>query len=407
MNISGMARLLVGLLPCAGVALASSDDHEHELQTVMQGPNGGRLLESDGLVLELAIVESGLPPEFRAWTRLNGEPLPPDDVTLTVQVRRLAGDVEQFEFLPELGYLRGIGRLEEPHSFDVTVTAQARGRSAAWEFDSYEGRTVIPERVAREAGVETEIAGPRLIRESVMLTGTVQANPARLANVRPRFAGVVTQIDVDVDQRVRRGQQLAMLETNESLRRVPVTAPISGLVVNRNVQIGQVTGDQPLFTIADLGEVWVILDVFGSKLKRVRAGMPAEIQTLGGERIEGVVDHVSALMSHGSQSAHARLIVPNEDGSLRAGQFVQGRVITSQLEVPLAVRRDALQTFRDADAVFLRLGDTYEARPLELGRHDEVYVEVLGGLRPGDEYVISNSYLVKADIEKSGASHDH
>ncbi len=49
----------------------------------------------------------------------------------------------------------------------------------------------------------------------------------------------------------------------------------------------------------------------------------------------------------------------------------------------------------------------YEVRMLDLGRADEEWVEVLGGLKVGTEYVTENSYLIKADIEKSGASHDH
>ena len=71
--------------------------------------------------------------------------------------------------------------------------------------------------------------------------------------------------------------------------------------------------------------------------------------------------------------------------------------------VPLA----ALQRFRDWDVVFVRFGDDYEIRPLELGRRDGVNVEVLGGLKAGDPVVVEQSYIVKADIEKSGASHDH
>jgi len=66
-----------------------------------------------------------------------------------------------------------------------------------------------------------------------------------------------------------------------------------------------------------------------------------------------------------------------------------------------------LQGFRDFDVVYAKVGDTYEVRMLELGRNDDNYVEVLGGLSAGEVYVTDNSYLVKADIEKSGASHDH
>ena len=67
----------------------------------------------------------------------------------------------------------------------------------------------------------------------------------------------------------------------------------------------------------------------------------------------------------------------------------------------------SLQRFRDFDVVFAQVGETYEVRMLELGRRDGRFIEVLEGLEPGTTYVTENSYLIKADIEKSGASHDH
>ena len=80
---------------------------------------------------------------------------------------------------------------------------------------------------------------------------------------------------------------------------------------------------------------------------------------------------------------------------------VQGQAVVQR--VPVA----ALQTFRDWTVVFVRVGETYEIRPIELGKRDAERVEVLSGLKAGDQVVVEQSYLVKADIEKSGASHDH
>ena len=75
--------------------------------------------------------------------------------------------------------------------------------------------------------------------------------------------------------------------------------------------------------------------------------------------------------------------------------------------MPLAVKRDALQAFRDFTVVYARVGDEYEVRIVELGREAGEWAEVLGGIEPGTRYVVANSYAIKADIEKSGASHDH
>ena len=68
---------------------------------------------------------------------------------------------------------------------------------------------------------------------------------------------------------------------------------------------------------------------------------------------------------------------------------------------------DGLQGFRDFTVVYAKVGDQYEVRMLEIGRKAGPWVEVLSGITLGTEYVALNSYLIKADIEKSGASHDH
>jgi cobalt-zinc-cadmium efflux system membrane fusion protein len=99
--------------------------------------------------------------------------------------------------------------------------------------------------------------------------------------------------------------------------------------------------------------------------------------------------------------------VDNQQGLLLAGAFLSADIEVAEHQVPLAVRRSGLQAFRDFTVVFAKIGNEYEVRMLELGRVAGEWVEVLGGLEPGTEYVSENSYIIKADIEKSGASHDH
>jgi len=86
---------------------------------------------------------------------------------------------------------------------------------------------------------------------------------------------------------------------------------------------------------------------------------------------------------------------------------VEGRVVVGEEEVPLAVRTPALQRFRDFTVVYGRFGDTYEVRMLQLGRQTPEWTEILGGLEPGTTYVTENAFLIRADVEKDGAVHDH
>jgi cobalt-zinc-cadmium efflux system membrane fusion protein len=86
---------------------------------------------------------------------------------------------------------------------------------------------------------------------------------------------------------------------------------------------------------------------------------------------------------------------------------VEGAITVSRQAVPLAVRTRALQRFRDFTVVYMKAGETYEVRMLQLGRRTSEWTEVLGGLEPGTEYVTDNAFLIRADVEKSGATHDH
>jgi membrane fusion protein, heavy metal efflux system len=191
-----------------------------------------------------------------------------------------------------------------------------------------------------------------------------------------------------------------------------VTAPIAGVVIERHANAGETAGSEPLFVIADYDRLWAELSLFPRDLARVKAGQAVQVEAVdGGVQGEGRVVRVApaGLGAHGAPSGVyvARAEIDNAGGQWTPGLFVKGVVRIGEAQVPLAVKRSGLQAFRDFTVVFAQVGETYEVRMLELGRQDETWVEVLGGLEPGTSYVAENSYLIKADIEKSGASHDH
>lgn len=372
-----------------------------------RGPHGGRLLEVDDFAIEITIFEQGIPPEFRVYAYHDGKPVPPEQVTLAIELVRLGGRIDRIGFKPQLDYLRGDTEVVEPHSFDVTVTAGYGSENHHWSYESHEGRTRIPQDIASVSGIRTEIAGPASIRNILKLNGQVQIDPGRLSRVRARFPGVVRKVHRNLGDVVKANDILATVQSNESLENYTLKSPIGGLIVGRDIQVGEATGEEPLFIITDLSVVWVELDVFGRDLNKVLAGQSVEVETFDGYRVAGSIDWISPLSAHASQSVRARVRLDNAEGRLRPGQFVRGRVTIADHEVPLALRLSALQRFRDFEVIFARVGDVYEVRMPETGRRDSEWVEVLGGIEPGTEYVTENSYLIKADIEKSGASHDH
>ncbi|KFN47080.1 MAG: efflux RND transporter periplasmic adaptor subunit [Pseudomonadota bacterium] len=373
-----------------------------------KGAHNGRLLTDGPYTVELAIFEDGVPPEYRAWLYKDGEPLPPTAGELTVVLTRLGDVTDTHAFTAKDEYLQGSLEVFEPHSFDVAVTARIDGQTLAWSFPSYEGRTSIPAAVAQDAGIVVAPVVPGVIRDEHDVQGLLTPMEGRHARIVARFPGPVKAVRVGLGDSVRAGQSLATIESNVSLSDYAVTAPLAGTVLARNVAVGDLAGEQPLFEIADLSALWVDLHLFGADAQHITPGLPVEVTRLSdGVSARTTLDRVLPGTATASQSTVARATIDNADGRWRPGAAVRARVTVAEQPVDLMVPLAALQRFRDWDVVFVRFGDDYEIRPLELGRRDGVNVEVLGGLKAGDPVVVAQSYLVKADIEKSGASHDH
>ena len=89
------------------------------------------------------------------------------------------------------------------------------------------------------------------------------------------------------------------------------------------------------------------------------------------------------------------------------GETVKARITVDRAAADLVVPITALQTAEDQDVVYVQQDDVYHTRPVKLGRRDAERVEVLEGLKAGEHVVVAQSFLIKADIEKSTVEEDH
>ena len=387
--------------------MEAGEEHKEGAE-VPKGPNGGRLLKDGDFAVEVTIFEDGQEPEFRVFASRDGKPVEAGAVKLTMTLKRLGGQVDQFAFVPQGKFLAGQGVVEEPHSFDVEVVAVENGTRHVWKYASPEGRTTIAADAAKAGGIEIITAGPATIGEMRELFGTVQLATTGRSEIRGQFPGRIVSVARNVGDTVKRGQLIARIESSESLQTYPVYATASGVVAERNGNPGDVTGDRALYVITDPSQTTVVFNIFPKDLGAIRPGMKVIVETQDGKPIaeatlgeylpEGNVQAGTALM---------RASIPNRSGALRPGMALRGRVSINAVDVPLAVRTEAIQPFRDFKVVFANYGQDYEVRMLQLGRSSPEWTEVLGGLKPGTPYETKGSFLVRADIEKSGASHDH
>jgi len=465
------AGVLVGLLIMFGGSLSKGmEEHGHDEKTAThadsdkkpepgKGPHGGRLLTSGNFAVEVTIFEQGVAPEFRVYPSVDGKPVPPDDVKLSLIINRLEIPPESIPFTGQKDHLRSGKEIE--------------------------GRITMDDAAAKTAGIEIGTAAPARIRSTLQLQGEIQFNQDRVVRVVPRLSGVIASASTSLGDRVKRGDVLAVIESQdlgnlkgeylaaqqrltlarttfdrekklweekisaeqdylasrqalseaeiaqrnaeqkllglgfsrealqrqklEGLTRLEIRAPIDGVVIEKKISAGEAVGaDAGMYVIADLATVWADMTIFPADLSRVKVGQKVKVKApaLGAEA-DGVISHVGALIGEQTRTAKARVTLRNPDQRWRPGLFVSIDVVQDETEVPVAVPLAAIQTLRDWKVVFARFDDVFEARPVELGRSDGESVEIVKGLAPGTRYAATNSFVLKADVGKAGASHDH
>lgn len=259
------------------------------------------------------------------------------------------------------------------------------------------------------AAIELLKAGPTTLHESLVLHGILQPNQEALVQVAPRFPGVVRQIDKRIGDKVEKGELLAKVESNQSLTVYELRAPIAGTVIERQVALGEFASEQkPAFIIADLSTLWVDFAVYRRDLRRVRVGDTVRIDAEDGDPVvEAKVSYLAPVGSADTQSALARAIIGNADGRLRPGLFVSGRLLLTAKLVGVAVKATALQTHENRTVVFVRSEQKFEVREVEIGLRDAEHVEVLFGITDGEVYAAKNSFVIKAELGKGEAKHEH
>ena len=258
------------------------------------------------------------------------------------------------------------------------------------------------------AGIATAKAGEATLNLSRSLFGQFRANEENVAHIAPRFSGIIQTIEKRLGDHVEQGESLVTIESNESLETYQVKSLISGTIIFREANRGEaVTEGQRLMTVADLSTLWVDLNAYPQDYHILKLGQPVSITAAALEKaIEAKIDYISPFGTEGTQTMLARVTVPNTDSHLRPGLFAEGNVLIGKEQVAIAVENSALQTWDGKDVVFVRGEHGFQATPVELGRTDGRYTEILSGIKSGEKYATNNSFLLKAELGKSMAEEE-
>ena len=284
-----------------------------------------------------------------------------------------------------------------------------KGHGGHGEREEHAGGVTMSDTKIQAAGIELAKASAGVLRDSLVLNGIVQPNQELLVQVTPRFPGIVRDVRKRIGDRVEKGDVLAIIESNQSLTAYELKASLGGTVIDRQTTLGEFVSEQkPAFVIADLSTVWVDFSVYRRDLTRVNIGDQVLIDPAdGGQPVETKISYLSPVGSSDTQSALARAVVSNSERRFRPGLFITGRLTLSVRKVNIAVKSSALQTVENRTVVFVRNGEKFEARDVEVGDRDQELVEITFGVVEDEMYAAKNSFVVKAEMAKGEATHDH
>lgn len=194
--------------------------------------------------------------------------------------------------------------------------------------------------------------------------------------------------------------------------KVAIYSPISGAVIERHLTLGEVVEPvKPLFTVADLSNLWVIADVTEADIPKIKKGQTVAIVVSAyPEKVfKGKLSYISEVIDPETRSVKVRAEVDNAKGMLKPEMFATVRISTSEREKVLAVPESAVQREGDKSIVFVAVDEhEFEKRVIEVGPRINGFHRVLSGVKEGEKIVVNGAFTLKSEGQKGElAEHEH
>lgn len=221
--------------------------------------------------------------------------------------------------------------------------------------------------------------------------------------------GALQEAEIAVQNASQKLAAVGATGSSTGVNRFEIRAPFSGTVVEKHLSLGEaVKEDASIFTVSDLSSVWAEFAVSPKDLAAVRVGQRVIVSsTAFDSKAEGSISYVGALLGEQTRTARARVTLTNPKGAWRPGLFVTVAVLAEDQDVPLTVSAEAMQTIDEQPMLFMATPGGFVAKPVKVGRSDGRTVEVLGGMKAGDKYAATNTFVLKSELGKASAEHGH
>ncbi len=292
--------------------------------------------------------------------------------------------------------MKGNGKSETPKAVISKTVKNA-------EKQNFVEVAKLSQKVLKEFDVEISEAASGTIELHLDLTGEVVPNPYKVAHIIPRFGGIVKKIYKKIGDKVKAGEVIATIESNESLVEYKVKSSIDGTILELHMTPGELIGDRVhAVKIADLSSVWAELNVYQKDLLKINVGQKVIITSPGSDyKFMGEIFYVSPTVNEVTRTSIARVNLGNVRGFWKPGLFITGRVKIKEIRVPVAVPKTAIGIIDEQTVVFVKTVKGFVPQPVKTGYANDNYVQIVSGLKPGQKYVTKNGFIIKSEIEKS------
>ncbi len=190
----------------------------------------------------------------------------------------------------------------------------------------------------------------------------------------------------------------AVSSAEEALRSATISAPMGGVVANRNVNVGQVLSPGvPLMTVADISSVYAVVNIKQEIISQIKPGLKASValDSYPDKTFTGVVDIINPIASKSSRVFETKIKVDNKDGLLKPGMFAKVEIKTGGAEEVTVVSRDALTDREGLYFVFMARDGKAVRQQVKIGRIINQLVEIKTGLVPGQKVIVTNVNKLK------------
>jgi len=237
------------------------------------------------------------------------------------------------------------------------------------------------------AGKNVESAEHDLEMAKASAASTVAQTKAALTSAR-RHLLILGLRDSDINALASKSNLSAVFS---------LTAPISGVVIERNGTIGATVGsDANVFKIIDISRVWIDANVFEKDLERVRRGQDVKVSVpaFPGVSFSGRVILITSVVDPETRSVKVRTEVSNADGRLKPDMFASVQIITDLRRTAISIPQAAVLDDGGKTVAFIAEGNGYAKREVHAGIQGNGRVEIIEGLQAGDKVVVKGNYLL-------------